>query len=60
MNTEEYERHQSQKLFEMRLANHERHQKQRLLEMRLNKSMRTQTESLPKPSYKDRPKETSV
>ena len=53
MNTEEYDRHQSQKLFEMRLANHERHQKQRLLEMRLNKSMRTQTESLPKPSYKD-------
>jgi hypothetical protein len=44
---------QTQKLFKMRLADHERHQKQRLLEMRLNKSMRTQTESLPKPSYKD-------
>lgn len=53
MNTEEYERHQTQKSFEMRIADHERHQKQRLLEMRLNKSMRTQTESLPKPSYKD-------
>jgi hypothetical protein len=44
---------QKQKLLEMRIADHERHQKQRLLEMQLNKSMQTQTDSFPKPSYKD-------
>jgi len=48
-----YDRHQTQKLLEMRIADHERHQKQRLLEMQLNKSMQTQTDSFPKPSYKD-------
>jgi len=50
---EDYEKRMEEYNRELRIEEHDKRQAQKLLEMRLEKSMGTQTETIPKPTYKE-------
>jgi len=50
---EDYEKRMNERLRELRIEEHNKRQAQKLLEMRLERSMGTQTEAIPKPTYKE-------